>query len=275
MTKKPPRRRCLHHYYHQHHPCCRNLSITGEGDFSKGSWVAVSASSAAATTAFFCCKRELILLLRLRGVIGLLEADGIFSRTSLGSLKKEIERDRVRLDVISFARSENKAPLRCSHHDVSKPSSSTSIYYGSQKISLVQLKLEGSLVPHSKDTQSAEPLGELVQWHQRLLQHAFVRQGCWLLLNPLVGLDTRRTSSAMYSEAILPRDGYKVCPSGDCSTGESGVRLGRGRVRINARVDSKRGYGEIAAILSLRATWTRKVSLGQMLYLAAGVASGR
>ena len=79
----------------------------------------------------------------------------------------------------------------------------------------------------------------------------------------------------MYSEAILPRDGYKVCPSGDCSTGESGVRLGRGRVRINARVDSKRGYGEIAAIPSLRATWTRKVSLRQMLDLAAGVASGR
>ena len=68
--------------------------MTGEGDFSK-----VSASaSAAATTDLLCCRdcaRELILLLRLRGVIGLLEADGIFSRTSLGSLK-EIERERER-----------------------------------------------------------------------------------------------------------------------------------------------------------------------------------
>lgn len=66
--------------------CCRNFSMTGEGDFSNGG----SASTASLLTMdLFCwmdCARELILLLRLRGVIGLLEADGIFSRTSLGSL---------------------------------------------------------------------------------------------------------------------------------------------------------------------------------------------
>ena len=85
--------------------------MTGEGDFSK-----VSASaSAAATTDLLCCRdcaRELILLLRLRGVIGLLEADGIFSRTSLGSLK-EIERERGKSDVIPLAQSQNRA-----HHVV-------------------------------------------------------------------------------------------------------------------------------------------------------------
>ena len=73
--------------------------MTGEGDFSKFSLSAasslsvpvVAAAEAAAMTDLFCCRdcaRELILLLRLRGVMGLLEADGIFSSTSLGSLKK-------------------------------------------------------------------------------------------------------------------------------------------------------------------------------------------
>ena len=71
--------------------------MTGEGDFSKFSLSAASSLSvpvvaaAAAMTDLFCCRdcaRELILLLRLRGVMGLLEADGIFSSTSLGSLKK-------------------------------------------------------------------------------------------------------------------------------------------------------------------------------------------
>ena len=76
--------------------------MTGDGDFSKccvvSSASAASAASAAsplfvaaATIDLFCCKdcaaSVLILLLRLRGVIGLLEADGIFSRTSLGSLQ--------------------------------------------------------------------------------------------------------------------------------------------------------------------------------------------
>ena len=64
--------------------------MTGEGDFSNGG----SASTASLLTMdLFCwmdCARELILLLRLRGVIGLLEADGIFSRTSLGSLKETV-----------------------------------------------------------------------------------------------------------------------------------------------------------------------------------------
>ena len=77
--------------------CWRNFSMTGEGDFSKISCsdAALASSSlvvAALTTDRFCwrdCARELILLLRLRGVIGLLEADGIFSRTSLGSLKRK------------------------------------------------------------------------------------------------------------------------------------------------------------------------------------------
>ena len=72
--------------------CCRNFSMTGEGDFSKISCSEASSSLVvAATTDLFCwrdCARVLILLLRLRGVIGLLEADGIFSRTSLGSLKR-------------------------------------------------------------------------------------------------------------------------------------------------------------------------------------------
>ena len=70
--------------------------MTGEGDFSKVSASAASLFAAAAMTDLLCCSdcaRELILLLRLRGVIGLLEADGIFSRTSLGSLK---ERERQR-----------------------------------------------------------------------------------------------------------------------------------------------------------------------------------
>ena len=75
--------------------CCRNFSMAGDGDFSK---CCVSSAASAASSQFvaaamidlFCCKdcaSVLILLLRLRGVIGLLEADGIFSRTSLGSLQ--------------------------------------------------------------------------------------------------------------------------------------------------------------------------------------------
>ena len=62
--------------------------MTGEGDFSNG-----GSASSLLTMDLFCwmdCARELILLLRLRGVIGLLEADGIFSRTSLGSLKETV-----------------------------------------------------------------------------------------------------------------------------------------------------------------------------------------
>ena len=91
--------------------------------------------------------------------------------------------------------------------------------------------------------QSAEAAGELVQWHQRLLQRPAVRVSAkpvrWIGHETDVGGDVFRGN-------LAPGRLQSMSPGpGDCGTG---VRLSR--VRINARLDSKRGNGEIAAILS-------------------------